>query len=763
MESSGYSVLSQDLNAVAPSFYSTGLSYSDATDHMNPATLRGLNPDQTLILVNGKRHHPSSVVNVLSVVSRGSVINDLNTIPVSAIDRVEILRDGASSQYGSDAIAGVINIILKEDTSQFNLQAQAGSYYEGDGLSENFSADYGLGIGKRGGFLHLSSEFTHRNATNRAGVYSGLIYRTPDQGGLSLEENRILDDQALSASGLAREDFRLQLGNSAMDNANVYFNTSIPLSKSSEFYSFGGLNYRSSRSAGDYRLPNDPARNNLSIYPNGFLPEIPARLNDRFLSAGLRAKIAEWDIDLSNTFGSNTMDFYVENSLNASMGNDSPTSFESGGVSFHQNTTNLDMTRKFSGQKPFPALSVAAGAEFRVEKYRIRPGEEASYINEDQIAYPGAQGFPGYQPVDETDRSRSDIGVYTDLAIELNPKILIEMAGRYEDYSDFGDHLSGKVAARYSPFNSLSFRGSVSSSFRAPSLHQKYYSNTGSYYFGGSLFEILTAPNNSPLASAFGIPDLKEETGVSYNLGAILSPGPGTSFSVDFYQVDVKDRIVLSSTFYAFNPAVQSLLTGFEGIGGVQFFTNAVDTRNRGVDLVFHQNLVSGSSVFRIAIGMNLNKTEVVGSVKSTPALENANLTGLLFDRQARALMEIAQPGSKLHGSLQWETDRFNMVIRTIRFGKVSYRGIDESPGELARDQDYSARWLSDLKLSYRVGKMLWLFVGANNVFNVFPEKNNEILQNSGRFPYNTAVTQFGYNGGYYYAGIRIKLVSDSF
>ena len=761
LQSSGQMNLSAELNAVAPSFYSSGLTYSDATDHMDPATLRGLNPDQTLILVNGKRHHPSAVVNVLSVVGRGSVINDLNTIPSSAIERIEILRDGASAQYGSDAIAGVINIVLKDDTSQLKLKTSAGQYYEGDGLTEQFSANYGLGVGRRGGYINVTTEFSRRRSTNRAGVYSGLIYRRNDEGGLSFEENLALDNQRLYTLGLSREDFRLHLGNSAMSNANLYLNSSIPIGKSSEIYSFGGMNSRLSNSTGDYRLPNDPDRNNLTIYPNGFLPEIDARLNDRFISTGIRTRISDWDIDLSNTFGSNTISFYVENSLNASMGSGSPKSFESGGLTFRQNTTNLDFKRKITNAWKFRSIGFAAGSEFRLENFVINAGEEASYINDDKTAFPGAQGFPGYQPVDEVDRTRYNIGFYGDLALDISKKLLVELSGRYEDYSDFGDNFSGKTAARYTLFESLSFRASISSGFRAPSLHQKYYSNTGSYYFGGDLFEILTAPNNSRLAEAFGIPELHEETSLSYNLGAVFTPSSNTFFSLDFYQVEVKDRIVLSSVFYAFNPDVANLLQNFPGVGGVQFFTNAVDTRSKGIDIVVDQKLVFGRSVFRINLGANVNETTIVGDVKTSQQLEEAGLENLVFDRQARALMEVAQPKSKLHLGLGLDINRFSVNIRTIRFGEISYRGIDESPSELQRDQNYDARWMSNIYLSYRIGAGLKLTMGANNVFDAYPEKNNEVLQNFGRFPYNTAVTQFGFNGGYYYMGLVLNLFND--
>ncbi|MBE0653520.1 MAG: TonB-dependent receptor plug domain-containing protein, partial [Bacteroidales bacterium] len=383
--------LSQQLNSLAPSFYSSRLTYSDATDHLDPVTLRGMNPDQTLILVNGKRHHPSAVVNVLSVVGKGSVINDLNTIPSSAIDRVEILRDGASAQYGSDAIGGVVNLILRQDTGKVSMKTRVGQTYEGDGLQSHFSANFGKGF-KGGGYVNVTTQLGVREKTNRAGTYQGLIYRTSGQDGLTFEENLAIDNSLIESRGLSREDFQLQLGESEMSNANLFFNSAVPMMDRSEFYAFGGLNYRNSLSAGDYRLPNDAARGNLAIYPDGFLPEISARLTDQYITAGIRSQITDWEVDFSNTYGSNAIDFYVGNSLNASMGDDSPLEFESGRIRFSQNTTSLDFSHRIIGLSKMRAVDILIGSEIRYENYRIMAGEEASWINENQLAYPGAQG-----------------------------------------------------------------------------------------------------------------------------------------------------------------------------------------------------------------------------------------------------------------------------------------------------------------------------------------------------------------------------------
>jgi iron complex outermembrane receptor protein len=758
LDQTGQYDLSQQLNSLAPSFYSTRLTYSDATDHMDPAALRGLNPDQTLILVNGKRHHPSAVVNTLGVVGRGSVINDLNTIPASAISRVEILRDGASAQYGSDAIAGVINIILKENTGKFNLKSQVGQCYEGDGLQTNFAANYGFKLAKTG-FVNITSEFRRRESTNRAGIYQGLIYRTAAQDGLSLLENTNLDNENITNRGLTREDFKMQLGNSAMSDGNLYLNATLPINHSAEFYVFGGANIRNSKSAGDFRLPNDPARSNLLLYPDGFLPAIIADLNDEFMSTGLRGYILRWNSDLSYTFGHNGIDFSVNNSANASMGAASPTRFKSGGIDYKQNILNWDLNRDLGNKLNIEQFLISLGTEFRLENYKISAGEENSWINQNKLSYPGAQGYPGYQPSDEINASRNNFAIYAGLStIPLNG-LLVEATGRFENYSDFGANISGKLASRYSLTHWLNFRGSVSTGFRAPSLHQSNYSYTGSYYAGGFLYDVLTARNNNPVTAAFGIPSLKEETSKNYSLGLTLKPTQSTNLTVDFYQIDVQNRIVLSGSFYKYygNTVVDSLLADLPTTGGAQFFTNAVDTRTKGIDFVFSHEIRLSKGLLGAGLGLNYSQTRIMGDIHSSKAIIGNGLSEQLFDTQSRGLLENAQPSLKSNISLNYVRNKFNCVFRSTYFGKISYFYTLDY-GTSYQNQVYAGKWISDVKMTYRLNYKLSVSLGANNLFNIYPDKNVEALQHSGRFPYNTAVSQFGFNGGYYYGGLTLDL-----
>ncbi len=751
LEKTGRPELSQMINYVAPSFYSTRLTYSDATDHMDPASLRGMNPDQTLLLVHGKRYHSSAVVNVLSVVGKGSVLTDLNSIPLLALEQVEILRDGASAQYGSDAIGGVMNLVLRRDTGRVQISSHLGQYLEGDGLQRNISVNLGFGLGKRG-FLNVTADLRKRDATNRAGTYTGLVYRTEDQDGLSYTENLVLDNQIIASRGLSREDFSLKLGNSARTNSSIFFNSGLFLKNAGELYAFGGLNFRRSRSTGDYRLPNDPARNNLHLYPNGFLPRIIALVNDQHITAGIRGKMGGWSTDFSHGFGRNLFLFFVENSANASMEEVSPTSFESGGPRFSQHTTNLDFSRDFGDRAGLPSLNLAMGSEFRVETYEIQKGEETSWINKNMLSYPGAQGFPGFQPKDATRNTRYNLGFYADLRSDLTDYLLLELAGRYENYSDFGDKLSAKAAFRFNPIRFIGLRGSVNTGFRAPALHQQHYSYTGSYYFGGSLFEVLTAPNNSRVADAFGIPPLAAETSTSYNLGLTSNLSRNTMLTVDLYQVDVYDRIILSGSFFRFDPVVDSLLRDLPDVGGAQFFSNAVDTRTRGLDLVFFHQMNLGLSSLGLTFAVNLNETQV-REVNSSKEIRENDYEGLFFDRNSRALLESAQPRGKYNITLNYRIYRFNILVRNTRFGEVSYR----DPLNESNDQDYAPKWISDARINYRLGDHFQIRFGGNNLLNIYPDKNNEGLQSDGRFPYNTAVTQFGFNGAYFYGGIDIR------
>jgi iron complex outermembrane receptor protein len=767
IQESGKRELSQLLRSLAPSFNSGRQTFSDATDHIDPATLRSLGPDQVLVLINGKRRHTTSLVNVTPIVGKGSVGTDFNAIPVSSIERIEILRDGASAQYGSDAIAGVINIILIDDANNSFISTTAGQTIENDGQHVTLGSNFGFDLFDRG-FMNVSLEARRREATNRANEYQGLIYRNDGQDGLSFEENFQLDNEIIAERGLDRSDFNLIIGNSAQTNASFFINSGISISDNTNLYAFGGINYRESRSAGFYRFPKDP-RNNPEIYPNGFLPFLAPKIMDRSFSMGLETKRKGWLIDISNTFGSNRIDYFVENSLNRAWGNETPTNFNSGTTEFLQNTVNLDISKDYGKQLGLRSFNVSFGGEFRVENYQIVQGEESSWsfkeAYRDSSYPPGAQVFPGFRPENAVDESRHNAAGYLELESDVTDKLLLSAAGRFESYSDFGNTLNGKLTARYKFDELFLIRAAASTGFRAPSLHQQYFSNISTIFVdvGGALypFDVATVNNDSRTAEAFGIGDLKEETSVNFSAGFTSRLTENTTLTVDAYQIDIDDRIVLSGYFVpAFDPEVGELLQGIDEADAAQFFSNAIDTRTRGIDIVFAHSQFFGEHLLGFTAALNLNETEIIGDVKSPENLDSESQRNTLFNREERARLTMGQPQNKVVLALNYQFKNFGIDFRNVRFGEVGAREatVDEETGVNILDQDYSGKWITDLEVNYTISNSFGLFVGANNIFDVYPDENKPEKQDFGRFPYNTAVTQFGFMGTYYYAGLNIRL-----
>ena len=545
--------LNQILTFIAPSFQSAKQTIADGTDHLDPAQLRGLGTDQVLVLINGKRRHQSALVNVNGTVNRGQVSTDLSAIPATAIERIEILRDGAAAQYGSDAIAGVINVVLKKTTGILEASASYGAYvteYDKnyglfnlnkntadpgvkvtDGNTFQGSLGYGFKIGK--GYLNVTGEYIKRLATNRTGTYTGALY--PNVNGV----NR--DDSIMDARGLTRNSFDMMIGNSAMESGAGFYNFAYPVGNKGELYVFGGYSKKHGTSAGVFRYPSGYANggnaakyaaNAAAFYPNGFLPKIVSDIEDISTSVGFRTKFNDWNFDISNTFGQNRFDFGVENSINYSrfaLPNNTQTTFDPGGLKFYQNTVNADISRKYN---VLSGLNVAAGLEYRIEGFGIRAGEEASYKNYDPDANstvaPGAQVFPGFTSTGG-DETRNSKAVYVDVEQDITNKLLLTGALRFENYSDFGSTFNYKFSGRYKFSDKFSLRASVSSGFRAPSMQQRFYTKTNTLFVGTPLVPIqaATLTNDSRAAELLGIPKLQEETSHNYSVGLTAKPFTG--------------------------------------------------------------------------------------------------------------------------------------------------------------------------------------------------------------------------------------------
>jgi iron complex outermembrane recepter protein len=768
----GQNDVTQMINYTAPSFNSARQTISNGTDHIDPATLRGLGPDQVLVLVNGKRLHSTALVNVNSTVGRGSVGTDLNSIPVGAIERIEVLRDGAAAQYGSDAIAGVINVVLKKNTGKLTFNNQIGQTKAGDGQSYLGNLNYGFNLGEKGGFLNLTLGFNHRNPTNRTGNYSNTVYLAP------LPQTRFegfpfsvpltaaeITRQNNDNTQVAQNNFDrggMKVGNSRSQNYSIFANMAIPLQKDWEIYANGGYNQRYGKAAGFYRYPNASRTNNLTIYPNGYLPLILTDIKDNEISAGIR-KVSKtgWNIDFSNTYGGNSIDFNVENSLNASMGNSSPKDFYCGQLAFRQNTLNANFSKGFQNLGFTKFFNMAYGAEFRIDDYQITQGEEASWKDYNapntpaaQIKAAGVQVFGGFRPTNEVNQKRTNLGIYADFESDLTDKLLVGTALRYENYSDFGGNLSGKLVARYKFADFFSLRGGINKGFRAPSLHQKYYSAVATQFITvngvNQQREVTTVRNDDPITAKLGIPELKPETSWSYSLGITSNIKNKVLLTIDAYQIEIKDRVVISGRF---SNTIKELVTYFEGtnITEAQFFTNAIDTKTQGLDaiLTFKQALNAKQNL-TVNVAANFNKTLIVGDVRTPTQLQGLGET--LLNREERGRIEVNQPRNKFIFSANYQISKLTLKAQTTRFGEIS----TIAPVDKTQDQTFAAKWITDLSASFQLAKFVSLNVGANNVFDIYPDKVfDPRLTNDGTVVYSRFATQFGFNGAYYFVGLN--------
>jgi iron complex outermembrane recepter protein len=757
----GASETGRILSTLAPSFVSVPQTIADGSDHVDPASLRGLGPDQVLVLINGKRRHPSALLHLNGTFGRGTVGTDLNAIPSASIRRIEVLRDGAALQYGSDAIAGVINIVTKNSTDYLDVNSRAGVTGEGDGERLEASANYGIPIGERGGFVNFTTQFLERAATNRSGTYNGPIYT----------DDAAADDATLAANGLTRNDLKMKIGESAATVAMVGYNMEIPVGDHATFYSFGDLSHRYGRAAGFYRFPRQTAQTVPEYYPNGFLPEIATTIDDRAVTLGVRAQQAGWNIDLSLTHGQNVFQFNVENSVNASLGTGSPTTFDAGSLHFSQTVGDIDLRRPLAvGLKQ---LSFVLGSEFRVENYAIGAGDEASWVNggatygdPPQPKIPGAQVFPGFQPSNEVDRFRNNVGVYTGFESELLDGLNLDIGGRYEHYSDFGSAVMGKAATRAEILPGIALRGAASNGFRAPSLQQEWFSNVSTLFLpdpvSGNLepAQVLTSNNESPVTRQFGIAPLKQEKSLNLSGGVVLHPLSNLLLTADAYFVRIKDRIVLTSQFPNSNPAVASLLAPFPSVGQAQFFANAVNTDTIGLDLVADYTLHLDPGTLTLTASANFTKTEVkdinipASLVGAFAGADPAALQTYYFGRAARNRLEDAVPRRKATASATFVQGPFSALVRANHYGKVAYK-----PDLADNDESFRAKTLFDADVGYEITPSLRLGVGAENIFNVFPDRNTKAANlSNGRFLYNRNVSQFGWNGGFYYARLRLML-----
>ena len=761
--------VAQMINFVAPSFNSAKQTIANGTDHIDPATLRGLGPDQTLLLVNGKRQHTTALVNVNSTVGRGSVGYDLNAIPAAAVERIEVLRDGAAAQYGSDAIAGVINVGLKRSDSGVEWRNQAGITKQGDGHVLQSSVNAGTTLGD-GGFLNATLQFIDRGFTDRSGPYNNTVYLAPlpaDRFFRQLtpaEAARQAQDNALvQQRGFDRRN--MIVGNSAARSYAGFVNMGAPVGDW-EGYAFGGWTHRDGRAAGFYRYPNNPRTSNLTLFPDGYLPFIETGIDDYTLAGGFRrGGRGELVIDVSSKVGGNEISFDVDNSINASLGNATPTHFYAGKLTFQQFTNNVDLSKAVDGFLGTQTFNVAAGAELRFDRYAIGAGQPESYLDYNppgtpaaQVRASGVQVFGGFRPDNVVDAGRRSIGVYLDVESDITSDLLVSSAVRYENYSDFGGNVSGKLVGRYKITDALALRGGVNRGFRAPSLHQRFFSSVSTQFITvngvNQQREVTTVRNDSDIARRLGVPSLKPETSWSYSGGATLGLGRVLNLTVDAYQIDIDDRIVISGRFSNTIPALAQFFAG-TNVTEAQFFTNAIDTRTRGIDVVATSTNPLLDGQLTATIAANFNKTTIKGGaagVRTPTQLQGFGET--LLNREERGRIEVNQPRSKIIGTLNYEVGPWLARVAATRFGEIT----TVAPQLAEQDQTFSPKVVTDLTFAYRFSPAVELQVGANNFFDVYPDRvRDPRLTNDGTVPYSRFATQFGFNGASYYAALNFK------
>ncbi|HVE69782.1 MAG TPA: TonB-dependent receptor [Thermoanaerobaculia bacterium] len=714
-DESGQVDLTQLLQFAAPSFNSNRQSGSDGSDHIDAATLRGLGPDQVLVLINGKRRHTSSLVYIFGTRGRGTVGTDLNTIPVSAIERIEILRDGAAAQYGSDAIAGVINIVLKNDAGM-DVVLSTGQYLEGDGQSEQLALHYGIPLGERG-TLSLTGEFLNRDKTNRAGP----------------EEPRVI-------------------GDAATENLTFFYNLDARIGEFGTLYGHGGINHREGLAGAWYRdgVGSDdiPSRNSASMYPNGFVPDIGTDIEDFSLGFGYRQIVRDWSLDLSSSIGSNRMEYVISNTLNASIANFnngiSPDEFRAGGFDFEQQTTNFDVSRHF--RTLLHGVSFAAGLEHRRETYSIFAGEPGSYADYDGPGggNAGSQGFPGFQPVDVVYAKRNSGAAYLDMEFKTTPKLLLTGAVRLEDYSDFGKTVDGKVSFAYTATPALTLRGSSSTGFRAPSLHQRYFSSTFTDFIAGEAADVKLARNDSELARLVGIPSLKEEESLNFSVGLTWNARANTAVTADVYRIDIDDRIVLTGGFTADDADIGPIIEA-QNLVEARFFTNAIDTRTQGLD--FTVSNVAGP--WTTSLALNLNETDVL-RVNTAPGL--AGKEDIYFNKRERLFVEGSAPKTKGVLSAGYRAVRWNAGARLNYFGELEAGTWTHLDDPDAPPQHYDARVTTDVHFGLDLPRNLGITVGGTNIFDAQPTEQDPFETENGARWENV---QMGINGAAYYVRMR--------
>ncbi|MBB6133286.1 iron complex outermembrane receptor protein [Massilia aurea] len=711
------------------------------------ARLRGLSPNNTLVLVNGKRRHGTANLAVLAGAFQGGAAADLNFIPVAAIERVEVLQDGAAAQYGTDAIAGVINIILKSNYRGGSANVNGGGYMDGGGHTGDGMANIGL-TPFTNAYLSLTAETKYHGFSERGGI-----------------DPRVVDPATMAAMpslvNAPGYPYLNKIQGDAQYRQHIFAaNFGVDLGGDTELYSFATYGKKEARAFENYRMPNRLP----TIYPLGFSPQETFDEEDYAFTFGIKGKVfGNWNWDVSSTYGKDVAKLGVANSANISLFADTRAtslSFKAGEFQASQWTNNLDLRREFDAGMATP-LTLALGLEHRRDTYAIVAGDAASRYKE------GAQSFPGFSLTDAGKHSRNNKAVYANIAVQPVTGWTVDIAGRFEDFSDFGNAKVGKLTSRYDFTPDVAVRATYSNGFRAPTLAESFYSATN--VSPRSAF-VQLAPN-SPGARLVGIDGLKPEASTNISAGLVLNPVAGMSVTLDAYQITIRDRIVGSGSLYgsggAINsPAVTAAILANGNVldptvvqTGINIFTNAVNTRSRGAEIV--ATLSSNYGAYgRVdwSAAANYNKVEVI-KINQAPTQLGAQT---LLDATAISHLETASPKVRLNLGGLWRMGDWTVNLRENYFGKSSEQFSTD--GAVYRENRIKASLLTDLEVSYQISKAWSVSLGANNLFNEYPDKVNPLTLAEQRANLdNGAVTiypgfsPYGINGGYYYARAAVK------
>ena len=733
--------LAAALAALAPSLDFPRPAISDGSDSVRPATLRGLSPDQTLVLLNGLRRHTSALVNVNGSIGRGAAAVDLNAIPSVALDHVEILRDGASAQYGSDAIAGVINLRLREAREGGSASVSYGLYdtdvkttrdpggkHKTDGVTTTVAGWQGLPLGDTG-FLTLSGEYRFRNPTSRGDL-----------------DPRTTPPKITSRYGDPQDE-----------DITFYGNAGIPLNDAWNLYSFAGYQKRKTDSAANPRLANN-ANNVPAIFPGGFLPRITTDIDDYTVAGGVKGEVAGFKVDASLVYGYDKIHYGVIDSVNASLGAASPTRFDAGTMQYDQLVGALDVTRPLDIHLAKPA-TLAFGAEYRHEHYQIGRGDQASFVFGGIAGKAaGSQGFPGFQPGNEVDRNRHSEAVYIDLDAPITDRFDIDVAARYEHFSDFGSTTNGKISARYDLTDAFALRGTLSTGFRAPALQQQYFTATSTNFIlingVNTPVEVGTFPSTSVVATALGGKPLEPEKSNNISGGAVFQKGP-FELTIDAYRIEIDNRVVLSENIQGSptgSPTAQAIFalinppgTG-SGLGAARFFINGVDTRTKGLDIVGRYHLESEQTGrFDLTTAANFNDTKV-RRIPTTAVLSGLPLPPILFDRANRLIFEKSTPKHKYVASADWKLGDFGATATATYYGAVLVPN-----NAAALDFNAGAHTLVDIEARWKTPLGPVVALGADNLFDEYPHPTPTNVNTNGPLGF-TSFSPFGFNGRFVYA-----------